>query len=112
MDIKMTAATAKVIQVFAKDPTAERYGRELMQATGLQSGSLYPILARLERDGVLTSEVEEVDPRAAGRPARRFYTITGEGIKAARQALAELHELTRLPSTSWLPGPVPEGGRA
>ncbi|MFJ8045537.1 PadR family transcriptional regulator [Kitasatospora sp. NPDC096147] len=83
-----------------------------MRATRLQSGSLYPILARLEREGVIAGEQEQVDPAAAGRPARRFYTITGDGLRAARQELAELHELTRAPadSTGWQPGLTPQGG--
>ncbi|MFI8085823.1 PadR family transcriptional regulator [Kitasatospora sp. NPDC086009] len=110
MKIKVTMATAKVLRLFVEEPTAERYGWEIMQATALGSGSLYPILARLEREGVIAGAQEDIDPKAEGRPARRFYTITGEGLRIARQALAELHEITRVPGTTWQPGLSPQGG--
>ncbi len=83
-----------------------------MKTTGLQSGSLYPILLRLEKEGVITSQQEEIDTRAAGRPARRYYRMTGDGAVAARQALAEVHELTRAPGPGLLPGLTPQGGAA
>lgn len=110
MKIRMTTAMAKVLRLFVEDPTAERYGWEIMQATALGSGSLYPILARLEREGVIAGAQEDIDPKVEGRPARRFYTITGEGLPVARQALAELHEITRVSGTAWQPGLAPQGG--
>ncbi|MCT9009439.1 PadR family transcriptional regulator [Streptomyces rhizosphaerihabitans] len=104
--IRLTPATAKVLKELLDDVQGQHYGREIMQATGLKSGSLYPILARLERQGVIEAEKEEIDPVEAGRPARRYYKITGEGARAARLALAELHELTRAPQgrSGLLPG--------
>lgn len=47
------------------------------------SGSLYPILARLEGAGWLTRGKEVIDPRAARRPARTHYRITGVAASAA-----------------------------
>ncbi|HLL67053.1 MAG TPA: helix-turn-helix transcriptional regulator [Micromonosporaceae bacterium] len=47
-----------------------------MHRTGLASGSLYPILARLRAAGCVTACWEEIDPVAAGRPARRYYRLT------------------------------------
>ncbi|HNQ07536.1 MAG TPA: helix-turn-helix transcriptional regulator [Tetrasphaera sp.] len=46
------------------------------------------MLARLEGVGWLTSDWEDVDASAAGRPRRRYYRLTGEGIHTARAALA------------------------
>ncbi|WP_327732917.1 PadR family transcriptional regulator [Streptomyces nojiriensis] len=109
MNIKMTAATMRVLRTLLEEPTAPHYGRQLMEATKLQSGSLYPILARLEREGVIAGEQEDIDPKEAGRPARRYYKITGEGARAARQALAEVHELSRVPQGPWHSGIAPEG---
>jgi len=94
--INLTPATAKVLKELLDDIQNRHYGREIMRATGLKSGSLYPILARLERQGVIKAEQEEIDPAEADRPARRYYKITGEGARAARLALAELHEVTRV----------------
>jgi DNA-binding PadR family transcriptional regulator len=109
----LSPATARVLRELLNDVQGQHYGREIMRATGLKSGSLYPILARLERQGVVKGEQEDIDPAEAGRPARRYYRITTEGAWAARLALAELHELTRVADgSSFRPGLKPEGGHA
>ena len=56
--------------------TGELYGVEIGAAAGPPSGTVHPILARLETVGWLTSRWEEIDPRAEGRPARRYYHLT------------------------------------
>lgn len=66
-------------------------GAEISKHTGLASGSLYPILSRLEKAGWLSSEWEAGDPTALGRPRRRFYRVTALGqreVSAVRDALA------------------------
>jgi PadR family transcriptional regulator PadR len=95
--LDLTPRMAQVIKIFLADPTRERYGYDLMQVTGMQSGSLYPLLARFEAAGWLTTGKEDIDPRAEGRPARRFYRISAAAVPAARQQLAELSELYRPP---------------
>ena len=64
-------------------------GADVARVTKLLSGSLYPILARFESAGWLTSEWEDVDPSEAGRPRRRLYSLTRIGQQAAGAALAE-----------------------
>jgi DNA-binding PadR family transcriptional regulator len=54
---------------------------------GVLSGTVYPLLRRLEDKGWLSSRWEDVDPAAAGRPRRRLYRLTGEGEAAARAEL-------------------------
>lgn len=66
------------------------YGYELMQLTGLASGTLYPILIRFEDAGWLSSSWEVADPREKGRPRRRLYRITGAGQSALAQYLDTL----------------------
>jgi len=88
----VTAAVAKVVSVFLADPGADRYGLDLMRATGHPSGTLYPILLRLQRAGWVVAQWEDVDPASAGRPARRYYRLTPDGVVAARAAVAELYE--------------------
>ena len=62
------------------------YGFDILDATGLESGTVYPILSRLESDGLLRSTWEaEKRAHADGRPARRYYAITAAG-KAALDA--------------------------
>ncbi|WP_433343766.1 PadR family transcriptional regulator [Micromonospora sp. CA-111912] len=91
--MRMTIPVAKVLAALLAEPGAERYGLDLMKLTGLPSGTLYPVLHRLQGAGWLTADWEEIDPAAAGRPARRYYRLTPEGVTSARQALAELRAL-------------------
>jgi PadR family transcriptional regulator, regulatory protein PadR len=90
-DIRLTTAVAKVLAALLEDPTVERYGLDLMRATGQPSGTLYPILMRLQRAGWVVAEWEDVDP-AAGRPARRYYRLTPDAVVRARTELAALHQ--------------------
>lgn len=63
------------------------YGFDIIEATGLPSGTVYPALSRLERDGLVGSSWE--DERAAhgeGRPARRYYRLTAHGVRALEEA--------------------------
>jgi DNA-binding PadR family transcriptional regulator len=57
-----------------------RYGFDLVDATGLPSGTIYPVLARLEEQGLVRSEWEpRREARKAKRPPRRYYEITERG---------------------------------
>ena len=69
-----------------------------MKTTHLPGGSLYPILLRFERGGVLTSDWETDDPSALGRPRRRLYHLTPNGRAFARGALEGLAPAFRLRS--------------
>jgi PadR family transcriptional regulator, regulatory protein PadR len=96
-DLQITPKMAKVLKIFLEDPRQPRYGFELMRLTGLASGSLYPMLARLEEAGWLTRGKEDIDPHAVGRPPRLHYTIVGAAATAARVQLAELSDQYRPP---------------
>lgn len=63
----------------------------------LKSGTVYPLLARLEKAGWLESRWEEIDPAEAGRPRRRLYRLTGEGELVATRSLAEIGVLASRP---------------
>jgi PadR family transcriptional regulator, regulatory protein PadR len=90
----MTLPMQLVLRVLLEFPTRQRYGLELGQAAGLPSGTVHPILARLERMGWLESAWEEVDPREQGRPRRRYYRLTPDGAERARDALARAYAST------------------
>lgn len=90
----MTVPVARVLAVFLDDPDSDRYGIELMERTGLASGSLYPILNRLRAAGWAEAHWENVDPAAAGRPARRYYRLTPDGARRASDAMATLRRQT------------------
>jgi PadR family transcriptional regulator, regulatory protein PadR len=98
-DLDLTPKMADIIKLFLEDPQRPRYGLELMRATGQPSGSMYVNLAKFEQHGWLAGGKEDIDPRSEGRPARRFYRITGAAEVAARRQLAELSERFRPPST-------------
>jgi PadR family transcriptional regulator, regulatory protein PadR len=98
-DPRMTIPTQLVLQALLEDPQRELYGRELGEAAGLPSGTVHPILARLEGRGWLESRWEDIDASAAGRPARRYYRLTPNGVEQAPQALARAHR-ARSPRTA------------
>jgi PadR family transcriptional regulator PadR len=84
----MTLAMQHVLAVLLQDPVQPRYGFDVAKEAGLATGSLYPILARLERAGWLESWWEDSDKTAAGRPRRRYYRLTSTGAVKADDALA------------------------
>jgi PadR family transcriptional regulator, regulatory protein PadR len=97
---RMTIPTQLVLRALLAEPSKELYGVEIGAAAGLPSGTVHPILARLETVGWLTSRWEEIDPRAHGRPARRYYHLTADGMELARAALARAYGATVRPA--WL----------
>jgi PadR family transcriptional regulator len=101
---RMTIPTQLVLENLLADPSQELYGLQIGQMAGLPSGTVHPILARLEAVGWLTSRWEDVDPREQGRPARRYYRLSAEGAVAAKAALARAYRPTRLPGSAHAPG--------
>lgn len=58
------------------------YGYDLAKITGVKSGTLYPLLIRLEERGML--ETEWQPPVEPGRPPRHTYRLTAAGVDVAR----------------------------
>lgn len=85
--MRMTTQTHIVLGALMERGSAGCYGLEISRATKLRSGTLYPILARLDHAGWVHSEWEAVDPHDVGRRPRRYYRLTGAGERAARQEL-------------------------
>jgi len=104
--MRMTIPTQLVLGFLLEDPAEERYGYEIGDAAGLPSGTVHPILARLEGAAWLESRWEDVVASDAGRPARRYYRLTPDGIDAARDALARAYR-SRRPSLGRRPEPEP-----
>ncbi|MFI6297205.1 PadR family transcriptional regulator [Nonomuraea sp. NPDC050790] len=88
-DPHMTLQTMLILRVLLSDPARRRYGLELCERTGQHSGTVYPILARLERTfGWLERHKESpAEHLAEGRRARYYYVLTEEGAVRARAAL-------------------------
>lgn len=68
---------------------SERTGRELMDATGLRSGTIYPLLTRLEMQRLVAGEWRDVPHRSSAK--QRFYWLTVMG----REMTGTLPGLTR-----------------
>ncbi len=91
---RLSITACSVLQAIAD---GARYGFDVIDHTGLPSGTVYPALSRLQRDGYLTSAWEpEASAHAEGRPARRYYRITAAGVRTLREATE--HYRTLLPA--------------
>ena len=103
----LTYPTALVLRALAE---GYRYGFDIMDATGLASGTVYPLLRRLEAHGLASAGWEgEEAAHAEGRPARRYYQITAAGatvLGEARRRFAGLEHGVRAPAAA---RPAPEG---
>ena len=78
--------TLSVLSHLAAAPVEWRYGYDLCKATGLKSGTLYPLLIRLHEQGYL--EAEWRAPQVEGRPPRHAYRLTSAGRALAEDAKA------------------------
>jgi DNA-binding PadR family transcriptional regulator len=84
--IRMTYLTGVVLHAIA---SGHRYGFDIMDATGIPDGTVYPSLRRLEGAGLLEARWEDAaDAAALNRPARKYYRLTSEGSRAHVAALA------------------------
>ena len=89
-DPRLSHQTLRVLRAVLEQPKEGLAGSDICKQTQLLSGTLYPILMRLERSGWLKSKWEQVDPRDAGRPRRRLYHLTGLGYNKTSEALSDL----------------------
>lgn len=87
---RVTAPSQRVLLLFLRDPSKRYYGLEIAREAGLRRGTLYPMLARLEERGWVTSAWEVIDPVVEGRRPRRYYTLTDEGHGQALHERAAL----------------------
>ena len=91
--IRMTQATALILRALA---TGHRHGFSVMDATGLASGTVYPVLRRLEQEAAVESTWEdESEAHEAGRPRRRVYRLTERGHLHAAEAARRLEGALR-----------------
>jgi PadR family transcriptional regulator PadR len=84
------------VQVLHSVALGNRYGFDIMDRTGLPSGTVYPALSRLERMGLLRArwEAHEV-ARREKRPPRKYYQITAEGKQRLLAAAERIRAVER-----------------
>ena len=87
---RLTQQTLKVLGALISGHAQELSGVEIAKSTQLSSGTLYPILYRLEQVGWVESKWEVADPTSLGRPRRRYYRVTAEGARRVKDVVREL----------------------
>ncbi len=91
---KLSHTSALILQIIHSGYV---YGFDIMDATGLPSGTIYPALRRLEKDSLVRGDWE--DKKAAvrqDRPPRRYYKLTRQGKEALTGAMGRYPLLARL----------------
>jgi PadR family transcriptional regulator PadR len=89
---RMTLQTQLVLRTLLAEPSQGRYGLEISELTGLPTGTIYPIMARLEAVRWVESTWEQDDSHPGeGRPRRRYYHLTPDGIEQSRLSLAQAY---------------------
>lgn len=102
-DAKLSHTAAIILQAI---DAGHVYGFSVMETTGLPSGTVYPALRRLEREGLIRSQWESQKAADAGqRPARKYYRITRSGEATLRTSRKRYPLLARL-------FPASAGGKA
>jgi PadR family transcriptional regulator PadR len=90
-NVRMSLQTLRVLEAFLESPTEQLSGADVHQRCGIASGTLYPILLRLEAAGWFVSRWESIDPSVAGRPRRRLYRLTPTGLRRATEVFASFN---------------------
>jgi PadR family transcriptional regulator PadR len=94
MGRSLSFAAVSVLHAIAR---GYEYGFDIIDETRLPSGTVYPALSRLERDGYVRSDWEAVEvARADKRPPRRYYRVTAHGTRALDEALKRYRALKPL----------------
>jgi DNA-binding PadR family transcriptional regulator len=90
----LSHAGAVILQAVAN---GYRYGFDIMDVTGLPSGTIYPALRRLEEMGLVESRWEkEAIAQREQRPPRKYYGVTAAGEIALAEAMKRYRFLERL----------------
>jgi PadR family transcriptional regulator, regulatory protein PadR len=100
----MTYQTALVLEALA---AGRQHGFDVMDATDLPSGTVYPILRRIEEEGLVRARWErEGTARREQRPPRRYYELTPAGaarLEDARRRFRALATLGARMERRWKP---------
>ena len=87
--LRLTSHTLKVLAALMASTEPNQSGADIARLTKMASGTLYPILLRLEEAGWVESHWEADDPHELGRPRRRLYRVTGVGARKAKSAIRD-----------------------
>jgi len=91
----LSPAARRVLAVLGRSGSKGRHGYDLCREAEIKSGTLYPLLIRLERQGFLAAEWLPSD--TPGRPPRHVYRLTAQGHQLAADNPAPGEAAGRLP---------------
>lgn len=83
--LRVSRQTLAILEALLARPSQWHHGYAISRRTGISSGTLYPVLMRLDKLGWLETKWEDSD--AAGRPPRHLYRLTSDGREWAREEL-------------------------
>jgi len=86
---RLSLPALQALAVMLEDPSAQYWGLAIAKRIHVPTGTIYPLLHRLEERGWLESAIEEQDPAEVTRPPRRLYRLTPLGVVHAREQVAE-----------------------
>jgi DNA-binding PadR family transcriptional regulator len=93
------ALSFAAVAVLRAVATGRAYGFDVIDATGLPSGTVYPALGRLERAGYVRSSWERpATAHEQKRPPRRYYRVTAGGVRALNAEVERFRALTPVPA--------------
>ncbi|MDQ3765047.1 MAG: PadR family transcriptional regulator [Actinomycetota bacterium] len=108
----MTVAVQAVLGALLQQPDTELYGLEIVKASGLEPGTIYPVLQRLRSAGWVSDRWENPEAgHAEGRPPRRYYRLTMEGRARAVHALQRSRDRSGLSQLLSPPSLFPNSGQ-
>ena len=91
------------LRILAAIRDGASYGLDIVARTEIPSGTVYPALRRLARKKMVSSRWEDPDTaELEGRPRRRYYELTPEGVEALAEGVRRMRAATRelVPSES------------
>jgi PadR family transcriptional regulator PadR len=86
---RLTLPTMLVLKAFLERPQDEYSGADLIRKIQIPSGTVYPILWRLQKSQILVGYREKGNAQELGRPLRTLYKLTPSGQEFAAKALAQ-----------------------
>lgn len=100
-EFNLTHKGLRLLRLFMEDVRRSHAGADLMDLTGLGSGTLYPLLIKFEKHGLLQGRWEDEEPSVLGRPRRKLYSLTAQGVDVAQRVLGELSLPAQMLRPDW-----------
>lgn len=86
--MRRTQTMLTVAETLLASRSRRFWGYDLCKASGIAPGSVYPMLAKFLNAGWIVDGREPAEDNSAGRPPRRYYTLTDDGVRALQVEVA------------------------